>query len=257
MSRKGREASRAIVRSLCVFGALLICSGGARAVECKVQKFGEWQFTSCRVDLRHESLHLYWRDEAGKPYGNLPALRDSLAKLGKTLSFATNAGMYQEDLSPLGLYVVNHRQLVSLNRRSGLGNFYRPPNGVFLIDEQGARVLTTQEYADTSPHPELASQSGPILVHQGVITDSPVMNPQSTSLRIRNGVCAPSPDAAVFVISDSPVTFYTFAKFFLEQVGCREALYLDGSISSLYAPQVKRQDHGRDLGPMFAVVSNE
>jgi uncharacterized protein YigE (DUF2233 family) len=45
-----------------------------------------------------------------------------------------------------------------------------------------------------------------------------------------------------------------FAKFFIDELGCREALYLDGSISSLYAPQVGREDDGRDLGPMFGVV---
>jgi uncharacterized protein YigE (DUF2233 family) len=246
--------ARRVFRLLGLISAWLGIIGSARAVECKTQTYENTPFTLCRVDLRHEALRLYWKDEAGKPYGNLLALRDSLAKHGKTLSFATNAGMYQEDLSPLGLYVMDHRQLVPLNRRTGFGNFYRPPNGVFLIDERGARVLTTQEYADTSPHPELASQSGPILVHQGAITESPVMNPQSSSLRIRNGVCAPSPDAAVFVISDSPVSFYAFAQFFFEQVGCREALYLDGSISSLYAPQVKREDHGRELGPMFGAV---
>jgi uncharacterized protein YigE (DUF2233 family) len=122
------------------------------------------------------------------------------------------------------------------------------------VDEQGARVLTTEEYAAASPHPLLATQSGPILVHQGNITESPVMSPQSTSLRIRNGVCAPSPEVAVFVISDSPVNFYGFAKFFLERLGCREALYLDGSISGLYAPSVGREDYGRDLGPMFGVI---
>jgi uncharacterized protein YigE (DUF2233 family) len=115
-------------------------------------------------------------------------------------------------------------------------------------------VLTTEEYAAASPHPLLATQSGPILVHQGSITESAVMSPQSTSLRIRNGVCAPAPDTAVFVISDSPVNFYGFAKFFLEQLGCREALYLDGSISGLYAPSVGREDYGRDLGPMFGVI---
>ena len=80
------------------------------------------------------------------------------------------------------------------------------------------------------------------------------MDAKSTSLKIRNGVCAPSPDAALFVISDAPVTFYMFAKFFIDELGCREALYLDGSISSLYAPQVGRQDDGRDLGSMFGVV---
>jgi uncharacterized protein YigE (DUF2233 family) len=58
----------------------------------------------------------------------------------------------------------------------------------------------------------------------------------------------------VFAISDAPLTFYVFAKFFIDELGCREALYLDGSISSLYAPQVGREDDRRDLGPMFGVV---
>ena len=123
-----------------------------------------------------------------------------------------------------------------------------------MVEDAGARVVTTDEYADSQPHPLLATQSGPILVYHGVITESPVMNPQSTSLRIRNGVCAPSPGAVIFVISDSPVTFYDFARFFLDKLRCREALYLDGSISSLYAPSVGREDHGRDLGPMFGVT---
>jgi uncharacterized protein YigE (DUF2233 family) len=165
-----------------------------------------------------------------------------------------NAGMYEEDLSPLGLFVVNGRELTPLNRRSGFGNFYRPPNGVFLVDGAGARVITTEEYASSQPHPRVATQSGPMLVLRGTDTDSPVMDAKSTSLKIRNGVCAPSPDTAVFAISDAPLTFYVFAKFFIDELGCREALYLDGSISSLYAPQVGREDDRRDLGPMFGVV---
>src|SRR6187401_1605775 len=32
------------------------------------------------------------------------------------------------------------------NRATGSGNFYLQPNGVFLIDNQGARVLATDEY---------------------------------------------------------------------------------------------------------------
>lgn len=235
-------------------GCLLVFTGGAQAVECRSQPVGAVSFTTCRVDLHREALHLYWRDESGTPYRQLSSLRDSLAKQGKTLVFAMNAGIYQEDLTPLGLFVVDHHELVRLNRRTGFGNFYQPPNGVFLVEDTGARVVTTVEYVDTQPHPWLATQSGPILVHQGQLTDSPVMNAQSTSLRSRNGVCAPSPDVAVFVISDSPVTFYAFAQFFLTQLGCREALYLDGSISSLYAPQLGREDRGRDLGPMFGVT---
>lgn len=232
----------------------LFAGGTARAVECKVQTFEAVQFTICRVALRRESLQLYWRDKAGKPYGRLLHLRDSLASQRKTLTFGMNAGMYEEDLSPLGLFVVNGRELTPLNRRSGFGNFYRPPNGVFLVDGAGARVITTEEYASSQPHPRVATQSGPMLVLRGTVTDSPVMDAKSTSLKIRNGVCAPSPDTAVFAISDAPLTFYVFAKFFIDELGCREALYLDGSISSLYAPQVGREDDRRDLGPMFGVV---
>jgi uncharacterized protein YigE (DUF2233 family) len=212
------------------------------------------EFTTCRVALRRESLQLYWRDEAGKPFGRLPHLRDSLASHGRKLAFGMNAGMYETDLSPLGLFIVDGRELRPLNRRTGSGNFYQPPNGVFLIDETGARVITTEEYSNNATPPRLATQSGPILVLRGAITDSPVMDAKSTSRKIRNGVCAPSPDAAAFVISNAPLTFYVFAKFFIDELGCREALYLDGSISSLYAPQVGREDDGRDLGPMFGVV---
>jgi uncharacterized protein YigE (DUF2233 family) len=240
--------------ALGLIGALLIAAGTATAVECKDQSAGGVPLTVCRVDLRHEALQLYWRDESGKPYRQFSHLRDSLAKQGKTLVFAMNAGMYQEDLSPLGLFVADHRELVRLNRRTGSGNFYQPPNGVFLVEDAGARILTTEEYAGNEPHPLLATQSGPLLVHRGALTESAVMNPQSTSLRVRNGVCVPSPDAAIFVISDLPVTFHTFAKFFLDQVACREALYLDGSISGLYAPSIGREDSGRDLGPMLGVA---
>ena len=232
----------------------LFAGESALAVECKVQTFEAVQFTTCRVALRHELLQLYWRDSAGKPYGRLSHLGDSLASPGKSLSFGMNAGMYETDLSPLGLFVVDGRELRALNRRTGLGNFYRQPNGIFLVDDTGARVITTEEYANNPPHPRIATQSGPMLVLRGAITDSAVMSPQSTSMKIRNGVCTPSPDTAVFVISDAPLSFYMFAKFFIDELGCREALYLDGSISSLYAPQVGRKDDGRDLGPMFGVL---
>ena len=111
---------------------------------------------------------------------------------------------------------------------TGPGNFSQQPNGVFLVDGHRARVLTTEEYAQEKPQPRLATQSGPMLVHQGAITTSPVMAPDSQSRRIRNGVCAPSPAEAVFVVTASAVTFYEFAEYFLNRLHCAEALYLDG-----------------------------
>lgn len=244
-----------IRNSFGVILALLIGTQTAQAVACKVQAVATTSFTVCRVDLKTERLSLFWRDAAGRPYRQFSALRDALQAEGKKLVFAVNAGMYQPDFSPVGLYVAEGRQFAPLNRHIGSGNFSQQPNGVFLTEGETARIITTSEYADEMPKPALATQSGPILVHQGEITTSAVMSPTSSWRKIRNGVCAPSPDTVNFVISESPVTFYDFASFFRDSLHCREALYLDGSISSLYAPDLNREDQESEMGPILGVVA--
>jgi uncharacterized protein YigE (DUF2233 family) len=247
VTRRFRDALR-------VMPALLLAVSCAQAVECAKDVSNGAPVTVCRVNLGREKLQLFWHDVTGQPYQRFDVLRDALAKQGKTLEFAINGGMYQPDFSPVGLFVSDGRELVPLNRHRGFGNFSQQPNGVFLVDNRGARVLTTDEYWDQMPQPLLATQSGPMLVHEGSITTSPVMRANSQSRRIRNGVCAPKPDEAVFVITGTTVTFHEFAEFFLERLHCREALYLDGSISSVYAPQLGRTDHWFDMGPIVGVV---
>jgi uncharacterized protein YigE (DUF2233 family) len=246
--------TRRLHRRLGLVPALLLAAASAQAVECASSALNTGAATVCRVDLLHEQLQLFWRDDAGQPYGRFSALRDTLAKRGKTLEFAINGGMYRPDLSPVGLFVADDRELVPLNRHTGPGNFSQQPNGVFLLDGHGARVLTTDEYWQEKPKPFLATQSGPMLVHQGELTTSEVMNPKSQSRRIRNGVCVPSPKTVVFVISETPVTFYEFAVYFRESLRCSEALYLDGSISSLYAPRLARTDDWSTMGPIIGVI---
>jgi uncharacterized protein YigE (DUF2233 family) len=110
----------------------------------------------------------------------------------------------------------------------------------------------THEYRNASPI--IATQSGPMLVDRGLIPDIPAFRRNSTSRFVRNGVCAPTPQSAAFAISEGPVTFFEFAQFFRDHLGCRNALYLDGSVSSLYAPQFERADDHAKLGPIFAVT---
>jgi uncharacterized protein YigE (DUF2233 family) len=208
------------------------------------------------VNLNAEQLELFWRDDAGRPFRKFSTLREALQLKDKDLIFAVNAGMYQPNFSPVGLFVAEGRELVPLNRHVGSGNFSQQPNGVFLVEGRSARVMTTDEYASQHPKPSLATQSGPMLVHDGEITTSAVMSPNSNWRKIRNGVCAPTPEVAVFVISESPVTFYEFASFFRDALRCREALYLDGTISSLYAPSLKREDGGSDMGPILGIASS-
>jgi uncharacterized protein YigE (DUF2233 family) len=237
-------------------GALLLCAGTAHAVECGSKTVDAVVFTTCRVNLNTERLELFWRDDAGRPYRQFSALRDALGVKGKQLVFAVNAGMYRPDFSPVGLFVAEGRELVPLNHHVGSGNFSQQPNGVFLIEGHAARVMTTSDYGQEKPKPLLATQSGPMLVHEGAITTSAVMSPDSTWRKIRNGVCAPSADSVAFVISESPVTFYEFARFFRDSLQCREALYLDGTISSLYASGLNREDRGSDMGPILGVVAS-
>jgi uncharacterized protein YigE (DUF2233 family) len=241
---------------LSLVGALLFFCDAAQAVECGTKTVDDMPFTVCRIDLKSEQLDLFWRDDAGRPFRQFSALREALKSQGKQLAFAVNAGMYRPDFAPVGLFVAGGRELTPLNHHVGSGNFSQQPNGVFLVEGGSARVMTTDDYAKENPKPSLATQSGPMLVHEGKITTSAVMNANSTSRKIRNGVCAPSPDAAVFVISEDPVTFYEFAGFFRDSLHCQEALYLDGTISSLYVPSLNREDRGSDMGPILGVVTS-
>jgi len=111
--------------------------------------------------------------------------------------------------------------------------------------------MATDDYRNVAP--QLATQSGPMLVHRGQIPDIAAFKAAAHSRRVRNGVCAQTPDIVAFVISEGEVSFHEFARFFQGKLGCSEALYLDGAISSLYSPQLKRADDRAILGPMLGV----
>jgi uncharacterized protein YigE (DUF2233 family) len=230
-----------------LLAALLLAGCGSRATTTaghEVQ-FDGASYRVVRVELRHSALTLHWRDpETGKPFAGIEALRAWGARHGKVLRFAANAGIYDRKGAPLGLYVENGRTLEPLNTAHGnpaAGNFSLRPNGVFMVDKNHhARVLTTADFRSRHPDLELATQSGPMLVIDGAI--NPNFVPDSTSLKWRSGVCARTPNEVVFAISETPVNFHSFARLFRDRIGCRNALYLDGTISQFY-------DHGDYFGP--------
>jgi uncharacterized protein YigE (DUF2233 family) len=171
-----------------------------------------------------------------------------LATQSKTLKFAMNAGMFDENQRPVGLYVEDGKQAKKLNRRNGAGNFHLKPNGVFYIARGKPGVLDSEAYARSGIKPDFASQSGPMLVINGAI--HPKFSPAGTSRKIRNGVGIDAAGTAVFAISDQAVTFYEFASLFRDQLKCDNALFLDGSVSGLYAADLGRNDGFLPLGPM-------
>ena len=160
--------------------------------------------------------------------------------------------MYDDRLKPIGLYVERGLEGKKLNRRNGPGNFHLKPNGVFYIEGVRAGVMETEAYVKAGVTADHASQSGPMLVIDGKI--HPKFRADGKSRQRRNGVGAIDDHTLVFAISDSIVNFHSFARLFRDRLGCRNALFLDGNISSLHAPDIGRQDRFFPVGPIVGLV---
>lgn len=209
------------------------------------------RFTTVRVDLQTDRLELFLRDETGRPFKSFDHLAAWLNGKNQQLLFAMNAGMYKPDFSPVGLLVEDGREISPLNVAGGTGNFFLKPNGVFFVSASGPRIVETIEYPAVAHGVRLATQSGPLLLRNGVINAA--FDAGSNSRLIRNGVGI-SKDSILFVISEQPINFYEFAVFFRDELKCQDALYLDGVVSSLYSVNPQRNDSRADLGPIIGVV---
>ena len=235
---------------------LIVLSGGAAAfAACAPKNFDGADFTVCVFAPAHDDIRLFWKGADGRPYGSLAALAGDLGAKGERLVFAMNAGMFGEDQSPVGLYVENRRKLHGADTRGGASNFHMKPNGVFWVGDGVAGVAETGRYLASPPAARFATQSGPMLVVDGKI--HPKILPNGTSAKIRNGVGIGAGGAVFFAIADEPVTFDKFARLFRDGLGCANALFLDGSVSSLYAPELKRDDELGPIGPIVGVVKSD
>jgi uncharacterized protein YigE (DUF2233 family) len=237
-----------------VFALLLTSAFGAEnGGPCHSVTYEHNGYVVCQFDLRHYKAKLFWKQPNGEPYGSLRNIPRRDGSDAGQLVFATNGGMYHADRSPLGLYVENGRELVRANTAVGTGNFYIKPNGIFYVSGDSASILETRRFLQQRPHSDIATQSGPMLVINGVINPKFLSN--SNSQKFRNGVGVQDDHRVVFVISNDPVTFAKFAQFFRDALHCPNALYLDGSISSIYAPSIQRADYLWPLGPIIGVYA--
>ena len=225
----------------------------AAASPCSPRAFEGSNYIICTFDLRAYSLRLFWKDGNAHPYGGFDHLPRTLN--GSPIAFAMNAGMYETDLSPVGLYIENGKTLKQANTRNGPGNFHLKPNGVLYVSGQEAGVITTERFLSQKPRVDFATQSGPMLVINGRI--HPKILPNSDSRKIRDGVGLRDPHTVVFAISEGAVTFWEFAHLFRDGLGSDNALFLDGSISSLFAPALGRSDTLYPLGPIIAAFERK
>lgn len=209
----------------------------------------------CRFDPAASDIRMFLNNDQSEPYRHFNFVNDALAENGERLIFAMNAGMYHEDRSPVGFYREGDKDFASVNTNEGPGNFHLLPNGIFYITAAGQGfVEETSIYLQIKqPPPTYATQSGPMLVIGGEI--HPKFLKDSTSLKRRNGVGINNEGEVIFVIADSPVRFYDFAVFFRDELKTPNALFLDGTISRLYAPELGRNDPGAAMGPIVGVVA--
>ena len=205
------------------------------------------------------SLELFWQQsDSRQPILTFDTLLNTLPS-PQSLKFAMNAGMYNENYAPIGYTVIKGEEVRALNLKEGGGNFHLLPNGVLWWDKSGKIQISesttlSKQLKDGSAQPWYATQSGPMLVINNTI--HPQFNPDSTSLKLRNGVGVCDDGSVQFVNSEAPVSFYQFAVLFKDDLNCPNALFLDGGIASaLYSPSIDKHDK-KEMGVMIGLVES-
>jgi uncharacterized protein YigE (DUF2233 family) len=118
-----------------------------------------------------------------------------------------------------------------------------------------ARVAATFiccPFADeVTKRPEFATQSGPMLVINGEM--HPKFDQDGDSRNIRNAVGVDDHGRAHFVISEYPLSFGRLARYYRDQIKVKNALFLDGNVSSLWDRPSGRIDQAVPIGPLIVI----
>ncbi|MGE0824189.1 MAG: phosphodiester glycosidase family protein [Candidatus Binatia bacterium] len=237
-------------RLLPLCSVLLVCWGVCLAEP--LQHRGQ-NFLVYRVNPQTDQLALFWKDPEGQRFGSFRRLREHLSSNGQELKFAMNAGIFGVDYAPLGLHIEKSRHLHALDLgKGGRGNFYLKPNGVFYIANHKPAIVDARTYPKIKVKPQLATQSGPLLVINGTL--HPAFREESSNRHFRNGVGVTREGKVVFAISRGLVTFHEFATLFRDVLDCPNALYLDGALSAMYAPDLGLTFSGGDFAGILAVT---
>ena len=231
-----------------------ISDGKSFAGTCRAAVFEGSEFTRCSAVAGKQLIETKLSGKNGSPLRGLGALEKSRSKSSAPVAFAVNAGMYDDEGRPIGYYVESGERLKKLNQKEGGGNFHLLPNGVFFGDANTWEIRTATDFSDNiAKRPDFATQSGPMLVINGKF--HPQISANGESVNIRNAVGVDTQGRAHFVISEVPVSFGRLARFMRDELGCANALYLDGTVSSLWYPAGDRQDNGYPLGPLIVVTN--
>lgn len=232
---------------------LLAAPAAAQDGPCRDLTFDGVPYTVCEA-AAGDDLRVFHTAADGAPFGTFARVEDALAAEGLRLGFAMNGGMYHEDRRPVGLLVEDGQERARIVTADGPGNFGLLPNGVFCVTpDRRFAVIESRAYARDRPECRFATQSGPMLVIDGAL--HPRFVEGSDSRNHRNGVGVSADGTrAVFAITARPVNFHAFARLFRDGLGLPQALFLDGQVSRLYAPAIRRNDFGLPMGPIVGLA---
>ena len=102
---------------------LMLLAVPAAAGDCRDVTYKGQGYAVCEVDLATEELRLFLNDaQTGAPLGSFANVDRQLAREGRHLVFAMNAGMYHQDRSPVGHFVEAGRELTPVISSAGPGN---------------------------------------------------------------------------------------------------------------------------------------
>jgi len=212
------------------------------------------QILAYTVDTKIQDLQLYWKNDKGETLKSILNLKNYVESKNLTLTFAMNGGMFNKDFSPQGLFIQNKKTFAAIDTSDGNGNFYLKPNGVFYIMADDIPfVCKSTDFADNGKI-KYATQSGPMLVIDGQIHSA--FKDGSTNLNIRNGVGILPDNKLVFAMSKKEINFYDFAKYF-QNLGCKNALYLDGFVSRTYLPEKNWTQTDGNFGVIIGVTNKK
>jgi uncharacterized protein YigE (DUF2233 family) len=231
-------------------------------------EIGNRVFDYIVVDLTRSDikLHLLHPDGPQKNhnFSTLGSVYDYLVREKKEkVEMLTNGGMYMHNQQPQGLFIENKidkTKLDTTDPKNG-DNFHLMPNGVFLIREGKAKILTTDSFKKTLYNDTLisyATQSGPMLVIDG--KRHPVFTEGSLNEKLRSGVAVIDEKHVVFALCDH-INFWDFADFFKDYIKSPNALFLDGAVSRMFLGEKSekavplRRDNDGNFGPIISVTA--
>lgn len=207
-------------------------------------------FVDYKYNPSKENIGLFLKNSNNKPYASLNTLKEELTKNNKQILFAMNAGMYMENLMPLGLYIEDSKTIRKLNEaKNKYGNFYIEPNGVFFKTTNSFHIVSREKYQIISKNNiSFATQSGPLLIIDGGINSNITKLTGSTT---RNAACINDEKDLILTISTKSVTFSELANHLKNNLHCQNAIFLDGGISDYL--DTNHNGLIRGLGPLIAI----